>query len=139
MCAYCDKGFLRRTDLKVHESYHTEIKNYICKVCEKSFHTPYTLKTHMRTHTGEKPYKCPHCPKAFNQNYDMLRHIRRHTGERFKCDKCDESFIHAYLLNSHLKAVHNVEAQFRTRGVNKVSVKNIEMHSVPSEVIKQKD
>ena len=46
-----------------------------CIFCEKAFVKPSQLERHMRIHTGERPYKCTGCTKSFNQKGAMLIHI----------------------------------------------------------------
>ena len=59
------------------EERETRIPNSIsnCKFCDKGFVKPSQLERHMRIHTGERPFKCNECAKTFNQKGTMLIHI----------------------------------------------------------------
>ncbi len=111
-CDICNKGFLRKWNLKKHKILHNKLhpfkcfvdnckkkfrhekhyiqhlrqvhnkKPYICHICNKRFDRRYNLKTHIRIHTGEKPYKCKECGKYFTQTSALNVHSRIHTGER---------------------------------------------------------
>ncbi|KAJ8958801.1 hypothetical protein NQ318_019559 [Aromia moschata] len=118
-------GFTRKTDLAVHERYHTREATHLCSVCGKGFQSmivfrKYGLTVHMRTHTGEKPYQCKYCEAAFAQGNDLKIHMRRHTGERLQCELCTESFIKGNLLIHHKRTVHGLDIVSNIRRVELV-------------------
>nr|CAI5845282.1 unnamed protein product [Callosobruchus analis] len=66
--------------------------------------------------SGKKEFDCPHCSKSFPSPNSLNTHIQHHNLEnrlrkkelkfprpeyKYKCDKCQESFKNAVLLNRH--------------------------------------
>ena len=49
-----------------------------CHVCNRGFLNKSNIKVHLRTHTGEKPFGCEHCSKAFRQKAHLLKHMSIH-------------------------------------------------------------
>lgn len=49
-----------------------------CQVCNRGFLNKSNIKVHLRTHTGEKPFGCEHCSKAFRQKAHLLKHMSIH-------------------------------------------------------------
>ena len=49
-----------------------------CTVCNRGFLNKSNIKVHLRTHTGEKPFKCETCNKAFRQKAHLLKHYQIH-------------------------------------------------------------
>nr|XP_033774498.1 zinc finger protein 624-like [Geotrypetes seraphini] len=79
-CSECDKDFIKKLDLKIHERIHTGIKPYKCSECYKSYTQKNHLTIHEKSHTGEKPYTCSECDKRFAQINHLRNHKRIHTG-----------------------------------------------------------
>ncbi|XP_077148039.1 zinc finger protein 354A-like isoform X1 [Ranitomeya variabilis] len=101
-CPYCEKSFLRSTQLREHERTHTGERPYQCLKCPKSFSRSTQLKDHQRTHTGERPFQCTECGKTFTHSSNLIHHRRTHTGEKpHKCNMCPKSFSQNSDLNRH--------------------------------------
>jgi len=49
-----------------------------CQICNRGFLNKSNIKVHLRTHTGEKPFGCEHCSKAFRQKAHLLKHMSIH-------------------------------------------------------------
>ena len=76
-----------------NKSRSSSVHYYQCGQCEKAFLYKSKLLLHQVTHSGERPYKCPNCEKTYKRESELVVHQRVHTGERpFRCLKCDKAF-----------------------------------------------
>ncbi|KAK7929073.1 hypothetical protein WMY93_005468 [Mugilogobius chulae] len=53
-CPDCGRTYGRKTELKMHQRYHTGDKPHACSCCNKRFISRDKLNVHMRIHTGER-------------------------------------------------------------------------------------
>lgn len=126
-CKVCNKGFIHRTDLRLHSRTHTGWVNFtkahlshkshlidhsycitgsktqFCHLCNREFTK---LQEHYRTHTGEKPYKCGECGRLFSLRGSLKRHLSVHTHEKHhQCNICYRWFSSKHSLRNH-KLLH---------------------------------
>ena len=112
-CSSCDKAFMYKSKLLLHQVSHSDARPYKCPNCDKTYKRESELIVHQRVHTGERPYSCTKCEKAFKTRSELVVHDRYHTGERpYKCTHCDKSFRTASELGVH-KRVTTGERHFK--------------------------
>ncbi|XP_065089307.1 zinc finger protein 287-like [Ochlerotatus camptorhynchus] len=81
ICSWCNKGFRRSNQLKVHIRSHTQERPYMCNDCDKSFSTLSNLVRHARSPNGCKPYTCDLCKARFSHSSHLMRHKLVHSKE----------------------------------------------------------
>ena len=82
-CPACSKMFKSKAAMKLHMTVHKtlEERQFVCNLCQRRFLHRHHLIVHQRKHSGEKPYKCNACSKTFMAVFLLHKHLRKHTRE----------------------------------------------------------
>ena len=83
-CPVCSKTFKSKAAMKLHMTVHktSEERQFVCTLCQRRFLHRHHLIVHQRKHSGEKPYKCNACSKCFMAVFLLHKHLRKHTREQ---------------------------------------------------------
>ncbi|XP_055638193.1 zinc finger protein 595-like [Toxorhynchites rutilus septentrionalis] len=77
----CTRTYAHNPDLKRHElAAHRRILPFACQFCQKGFIRSRELRLHERTHTGAKLYSCENCGAGFNVYQEFKRHCSEKHG-----------------------------------------------------------
>lgn len=109
-CTQCEKKFVRKQDLHMHElnMHSTKPKVcYKCETCNKTYTTMSYLRQHKKIHElpleSRKTFKCNICDAVFLRNNNLKQHTLIHTGELpYECDLCKKRFSSKIGLKIHL-------------------------------------
>ena len=131
LCTLCDKHFISKEYLNVHQRSHYE-EQYLCTECERRFSFKSSLVQHMNIHAGK--YKCIECGKCCHSNYALTVHRQNHSGaksfegsskqmttssdivvqgkvhskeKQYECRQCLECFTFPGQLRHHLLISHS--------------------------------
>ncbi|XP_046987631.1 uncharacterized protein LOC124590782 isoform X1 [Schistocerca americana] len=108
-CDQCGKGFNQKINLNKHLQVHEDIdkRKQTCRYCDKTFLNRDSLKIHELKHTQGQPHSCPLCNKAFVKEHQLRNHIKRlHAGQILSCPFCPLTFRHRSSLSRHLERRH---------------------------------
>ena len=104
ICYFCQRDFLKASNLAVHLNTHTGDRPHKCETCGRQFSQISNLRKHMKVHTGEKDYKCEMCEKTFRTKDHLRRHVMIHNDEKpFECQLCSKKFRETTSLSSHMR------------------------------------
>ncbi|KAL4623756.1 zinc finger and BTB domain-containing protein 48-like [Arapaima gigas] len=109
-CPTCQKTFLSKYYLKVHNRRHTGEKPFECSKCGKCYYRKENLLEHEARNClsrSEVVFSCTLCPETFRRRLELRLHMVTHTGEMpNKCTSCTEQFMQKKDLKIHLIKVH---------------------------------
>ena len=123
-CGYCCQDFTEQNMLKGHlrrvHSDHLYVEpdkaNKSTKQAAQLKQKGHGEKTDKNT---TKTFKCNYCDKTFPHQYILNRHIPVHTDERkYSCDICGKAFRQASTLCRH-KVIHFNLQQFKCKVCDK--------------------
>jgi Zinc-finger associated domain (zf-AD)/Zinc finger, C2H2 type len=128
-CSHCDKRFLKRGTLKIHERIH-EGKRVECEICGRRFVQSGDLKSHLRIHNGLRPYKCEICGKQFRISSHRVDHMSTHsTVNEFQCTLCEKMFKSKRILAEHGR-IHDADnRKFKCNVCFKTFLRNTHLQS----------
>ena len=109
-CKLCDSSWVSHLSLWQHIAVDHKILRHICDMCGHASPTPKNLIDH-KNHVHYKVYDfvCHICaqPKRNKTTLDEHMIIAHGQGERkFKCDRCDKSFVRSLMLRKHIESHH---------------------------------
>ena len=86
----------------------------MCIYCDKNFLKPSDLKRHIRIHTNERNFKCTKadCSKAFKLKNTLNRHLVTHEKSTFTCKVCSSNYKSHKVLQNHMK-LHSCRWSFQ--------------------------
>ncbi|XP_041701602.1 telomere zinc finger-associated protein-like [Coregonus clupeaformis] len=111
-CPTCNKTFLSKYYLKVHNRCHTGEMPFPCSKCRKRYYRKENLMDHQARNCNcsekiEAVHNCLQCHMSFDRLVDLRLHTVSHTGEMpNKCTSCSEQFMHKKDLRNHEIKIH---------------------------------
>lgn len=80
-------------------------RNNVCQYCDKSFLKPSDLERHVRTHTDERIFSCTkvYCDKKFILKATRDRHMGTHERQTYTCIICSSNYKSHKVLQNHMR------------------------------------
>ncbi|XP_050416435.2 zinc finger protein 320 [Patella vulgata] len=103
-CDICG-AVISRISFRQHLLRHTD-KRHACDQCDKSYVSKHHLIVHQMGHTGERPFPCtfPGCDNRLRTKNAYNRHMAVHAGiKNHYCSYCGKGFFLVGGLNQHVK------------------------------------
>ena len=100
-CNLCNQTFNNPTTYSRHLKGHSS-KGHICAVCGKGFTYESQLKTHQSVHSDEW-HKCTYesCSRNLKNHGDLTRHLKQHETDKHQCPDCAYSNADLRNFESH--------------------------------------
>ena len=92
-----------------------------CPSCGKMFEAQ-SMTFHLKSCGSRPSFKCPHCEKSFSHKpYLKIHQISKHLKIKYPCpiEGCGKFLTTRYLLNSHIKLVHESNVRYQCRQCEK--------------------
>ena len=99
-CKKCNRAFNNPTTYSHHLKGHSS-KGQICAICGKSFAYESQLKTHQSVHSNVPKCTYQSCTRDFKNIGDLTRHLKQHNSEKHQCPDCNYSNADARNFESH--------------------------------------
>lgn len=80
-------------------------RNNVCEYCDRSFLKPSDMERHIRTHTNERTFNCTKadCGKSFKLKDTRDRHEATHERKTFTCTNCSSNYKSHKTLQNHMR------------------------------------
>ena len=100
-CKKCNRAFNNPTTYSRHLKGHSS-KGQICSVCGKAFAYESQLKMHQSVHSNVR-HKCTYvlCTSSFKNIGDLTRHLKLHNAKEHQCPDCTYSNADLRNFESH--------------------------------------
>nr|XP_033333837.1 zinc finger protein 729-like [Megalopta genalis] len=109
-CRFCDQGFQKAKDLRLHVVERHGPLVYPCHMCDFKSTNKWILKDHIiRRHTTSYPYTCDVCQKKFKLKNDLKQHTNQMHSDApaVICSVCGHSYKSVPALRRHMRYSHN--------------------------------
>lgn len=91
-CPSCDKAFVNKSYLKMHQQYHTGEKNFTCTICNSKYYKSSHLKRHIQNvHFKLRLLKCDFCSSDFVRKETYRAHVINHHKRHLTTEVLNET------------------------------------------------
>lgn len=106
ICGICNVMFKSRRALSQHEVHHGT--SLICRICGRKLKDKTSLDRHILRHMNDRPHKCHLCDQSFVFANELASHIEYHNPDnhKYQCSKCDRKYFFKRSLVAHLARNH---------------------------------
>lgn len=98
-----------------HSKYQMKPKTHECLKCHKRFPYDVNFLSHLNSHKRRQNHQlnCEKCGKKFRNRRALETHdkVKHHQQTLFICPICAKSMSSEYILDNHIRFVHNAEQE----------------------------